>query len=431
MSTGQSPAEPVDGSASDEWRNGLVFVVCNCLTFLIAPVTYVGVLHAAILNSLEVSHAVANLPEAVYHYVTPVPMIIAWLWPSPRLLRPLLIGSLFVKGSAGALVALPFAFAPKSWWIAALILHPAIIGITAGVQEMCLWELVGRGMSPKYRSRVLGWTYGIGPLFAVLGSCVSQLALNGEFIGLHVKPLPQPWNYAVLFGATSVAMWLSAALVLLIRIPAPAESSTTVSLPAILQGLRSYFLNPVIAFTAIGFLLTHSGIMILNNVSLYAQEAIGRPPEDYAGVQLVLRFGCKCIAGFALGWIATRWHAKSALLATTGLCIAGVTWALLIPGQWYLFSFGLLGAGELFYIYYLNYIVGCSAPERIRENSALTNMITVTISMVPWLYGALSDRFSLQVSFLLSIALSGIALALVQWRLPANCVRAENVPSSA
>ncbi|MFO0916918.1 MAG: hypothetical protein U0872_01205 [Planctomycetaceae bacterium] len=425
MSAG-APEQEAEISSALERRNGLVFLACNCLTFLIAPVTYVGLLHAAILNSLEASHAVANLPEAVYHYVTPLPMLIAWLWPSPRLLRPFLSGSLIIKGAAGAFVALLFVTAPRTWWIPALILHPAIIGVTAGVQDMCLWELIGRGMSEKYRSRILGWTFGIGPLFAVAGSCATQLVLNGDFIGLvHMTPLRQPWNYAVLFGATCVAMWLSAALVLFIRVPTAAHTSTAVSFPAVFQGLRAYFLNSIIAVAAVGFLLTHSGIMILNNVSLYAEEALGRSPEDYAGVQLALRFSCKCIAGFALGWIATRWQAKSALLATTGLCLAGVTWALLIPGPWYLFSFGLLGAGELFYVYYLNYIVGCSAPERIRENSALTNMLTVAIGIVPWIYGALSDRDGHQASFLLAISLLGIAWALVYWRLPATCIRAD------
>ncbi len=423
----QSASEETVLSASTEQRNGLVFLICNCLTFLIAPVTYVGVLHAVILDSLDASHAVANLPEAVYHYVTPVPMIIAWLWPSPRLLRPLLAGSLLAKGCAGALVALLFALAPRSWWIPALILHPAIIGVTAGVQDMCLWELIGRGMSAKRRSQVLGWTFGIGPLFAVLGSCGSQLALHGDFLGvLQITPLPQPWSYVALFGATCVAMWLSATLVSLIKVPTAAETPPAARMPVILQGLRSYFLHPLIIATAIAFLLTHSGIMILNNVSLYAKEALGHAPEEYAGLQLALRFGCKCIAGFALGWMVTRWHAKSSLLATTALCLAGVAWALFIPGRWYLFSFGLLGAGELFYVYYLNYIVGCSAPERIRENSAITNMITVAIGVVPWLYGVLSDRFSLQASFILAMALLAAALVLVQWRLPADCARTDN-----
>ena len=140
-------SDPVESSVpeSAQFRNGLVFMIATSLTYLIAPVTYVGVLHATILESLKASDTVANLPEAVYLWVTPLPLLIAWFWPSPKLLRPMLTWALIVKGAAGVLAALVFAFAPKSFWIPVMIIHPGIIGITGGVQTMCLWELIGAG----------------------------------------------------------------------------------------------------------------------------------------------------------------------------------------------------------------------------------------------------------------------------------------------
>ncbi len=78
-----------------------------------------------------------------------------------------------------------------------------------------------------------------------------------------------------------------------------------------------------------------------------------------------------------------RHHARMPALATTVICAAGVVWALVVPGQWYLLSFGFLGAGELYYVYYLNYIVGCSEPHRIRENTAYSNVITILVSLMP------------------------------------------------
>jgi hypothetical protein len=101
--------------------------------------------------------------------------------------------------------------------------------------------------------------------------------------------------------------------------------------------------------------------MIMNNMSLYARETLGEAPEKYAGVQLALRFGFNCVMGFGLGWLVTKIHARASLMATTSICSAGIAWALFVPGQWYLLGFGLLGAGELFYVYYLNYIVSSSA----------------------------------------------------------------------
>ena len=406
-------------SESTQRRNGIVFLVCTSLTYLIAPVTYVGVLHATILDSLEASDTVANLPEAVYLWVTPLPVMIAWMWPSPRHLRTMLMGSLIVKGAAGALVAFLFAEATQGWWIPALILHPAVIGITSGVQNMCLWELIGRGMSPAWRGRTLGWTFGIGPLFAVLGSCVAQLVLKGDFLGsLRMTPLPPPWSYVLLFGVTCPTMWLSAAMVALARVPPAVERESASRLADVAQGLRSYFLNPLILAAAISFLLTYGGTMIMNNMSLYTREALGKAPEEFAGLQLALRFGFKCLAGFALGWLVTKIHAKASLLVTTAVCLAGVAWAMFVPGKWYLLSFGLLGGGELFYVYYLNYIVGCSAPQRMRENTAYTNLITVTIGFLPLLFGFVSDRYGLRASFAAAIGILATALVIVQLRLP-------------
>lgn len=408
---------------SAQRRNGLVFLTSMSLVYLIAPVTYVGVLHATILDSLKASDTVANLPEAVYLWVTPLPLLIAWFWPSPQLLRPLLTSALIVKGAAGALAALVFALAPRSFWIPMMIIHPAIIGVTGGVQTMCLWELIGRGMTPKMRGLTLGWTFGIGPIFAVLGSCGSQLILKGDFLGmLKVTPVPQPWSYVILFGVSCPAMWLSAVLVQMAQVPpvpdADSESASGLQWKEILIGLRAYFLNPLIVIAAIGFLLTYSGTMIMNNMSLYARETLGEAPEKYAGIQLALRFGFKSLMGFGLGWLVTRMHARASLMATTSICIAGIAWALFVPGKWYLLGFGLLGGGELFYVYYMNFIVSCSKPERMRENTAYTTLVTVTIGIMPILFGLVSDRYGLRASFVAAIGILVLALILVQTRLP-------------
>lgn len=158
--------------------------------------------------------------------------------------------------------------------------------------------------------------------------------------------------------------------------------------------------------------------MIMNNLALFVRDATGESPEDYTGTQLALRFGCKSLSGFALGWMLMRFQAKAPAITTTLFCLAGLVWALVIPGKWYLFSFGLLGAGELYYIYYLNYIVGCSAPQRIRENTAYTNCIMIVVSFMPLIYGWLSDNYGLRTSFYLGIGLLLVALFLVGIFLP-------------
>lgn len=400
-------------------RNSLVFLINNSLAYLVAPVFYVGVLHAAILSSLGTSDTFANLPESVYLWVAPVPLLIAWFWRSPAQMPQMLVGALTLMGAAGLAVSVSFIAAPKSTLVTALVVHAGIIGIGNGVRQMCLWELIGRGLSPERRGRTLGWAFGLGPVFAVIGSMASQLVLKGDFMELvYVPRIRQPWNYVVLFGATCPAMWLSAVMVRWIRLPPVEKPAERARAADVIVGLRLYFLQPLILVAAIAFLLTYGGTMIMNNLSLYAREAIGESPEKYAGLQLALRFGFKCVAGFSLGWLVTRVHAKASLLATTTTCLLGVLWGLLAPGKLYLLSFGLLGAGELFYVYYMNFIVSCSAPDRIRENTAYTNLLTVSLGFVPLLFGAVSDGYGLKASFWVAIGMFALALAIVSFALP-------------
>ena len=407
-------------SDRDQRRNSWVFILNNSIGYFVAPVFYVGVLHAAILSSLGFSDTLANLPETVYLWMTPLPVLVAWFWPSTANLRPMLVASYLLKGIAGGVAATLFFVAPQ-WLAIGIIVHAAIVGATNGVATMCLWDLIGRGMTPARRGWTLGVTFGAGPVFAVLGSCASQLILKGEFLGwFQVTPLAAPWSYVVLFGATAPAMALSAACVGLARVPAAADDAQqSASWSGIRAGLREYFTRRLIVLALLGFLLTSAGgNMIMNNLALYVRVATGESPEAYTGIQLALRFGCKSLFGFVLGWLLARYHGKAPALATTLACLAGVLWALVVPGKWYLLSFGLLGAGELFYVHYLNYIVGCSAPHRMRENTAYTNVILLAVSLMPVLYGAVSDYAGLPASFIFAATLLVIALLLVGLRLP-------------
>jgi hypothetical protein len=398
-------------------RNSLVFILNTSISYFVAPVFYVGVLHAAILSSLGYRDTIANLPESVYMWMVPLPVLIAWFWPSTRHLRKMLVTCYVVNGSAGVVAASLFVMAPQ-WLVVGIVAHSAVIGITNGVTNMCLWELIGRGMTSVRRGWTLGLAFGVGPVFAVLGSCASQLVLSGNFLDLvYVTPVSKPWCYVVLFGTTGPAMAVAAACVCLAHLPQENSAEPSMSVAGVIQGLRQYFTHRLILIAICGFLLTSAGgNMILNNLALFVRDATGELPEAYTGLQLALRFGCKSVFGFVLGWLLARYQAKTPALATTLICLAGVAWALVVPGKWYMFSFGLLGAGELFYVYYLNYIVGCSAPERIRENTAYTNVIMIVVSFMPLIYGGISDTYDLRASFVLALAILVIA-TLIVWKL--------------
>jgi len=400
--------------------NSWVFILNNSLGFLVAPVFYVGILHAAILNGAGFSNKISNLPSSVYGWAAPLPVLIAWLWPSTRYFRRLWVLSYLLKGGTGVLAALLFYAAPTSWQAIGIVLHALCLGVSNGMTNMCQWELIGRGMTAERKARTLGITFGVGPIFAVVGSCVSQLILKGDFVGwIRMTPLGEPLSYIVLFGATGPAMLISAAAAWFASLPEEEETPRTASLAETRSGLRQYFTNRLILIALIGFLLTMvGGNHIMNNLSLFARDAIGEDPKDYAGIQMALRFGCKSLFGFALGWLLARFYPRLPALATTLACMAGILWALFVPGKWYLFSFGLLGAGELSYVYYLNYIVGCSPPERVRENTAYTNVLIAGIAFMPLVYGAISDAYGLKASFATALAILGTTVLIVASLLP-------------
>jgi hypothetical protein len=244
--------------------------------------------------------------------------------------------------------------------------------------------------------------------------------LSGNFFDVvRVDPVPAPWSYVILFGATGPAMLLSAGLVWLAVLPPAPEPKAGARLAEALRGVRQFFLSPLILVAVAGFLLTYGGTMIMPNLSLFAQDAIGEAPERYAGLQLALRFGFKSLSGFALGWLVARAHAKVSLLVTTAFGMGGVCWALAVPGKWYLLSFGFIGAGELFYVYYLNYIVGCSPPGRIRENTAYTNLFAgLALGPVPLVYGRVAELHGRPASFGVALGVFAAALLVVWLGLP-------------
>src|SRR5262245_4082378 len=200
-------------------RNSLVFIVNTSLMYFVAPVLYVGILQAAICNSLGASDTLANLPASVYLWMSPLPVLISWLWPSPRVSRQLLVAAYVLIGAAGGMAAGCFFTAPQSWLIPVLVVHAGLVGSFNGVLQMGLWEMIGRGMTTARRGWTLGVTFGIGPILAVLGSCASQLVLSGSFLDvIHTAPVPPPWSYVILFAVTAPAMWLAAGMVSLTRL---------------------------------------------------------------------------------------------------------------------------------------------------------------------------------------------------------------------
>jgi hypothetical protein len=382
-------------------RNLLRFAFHFSLIYLAAPVVYVGNLDAVLLNKLGHSDMVANLPASAYTWtLAPFLVLFTWYFCHARMLKPILVASYAVMAGAG-LIALAGLLQPESdWLVAALVGHAILTGWSGGVANLCEWEILARGVPEQRRGLALSLAFGVGPLMAVLSSLGAQLVLDGRLGPIMVDRLSFPHDYLALFGASVVIMAIPAFSATRYLVPLPAlEVVREKLISGVFGGLRDFLRNHLLMLVSVSFLLVMVGnSMILPNVVLYTKEAIGEEPQAYAGYQFALRFGFKTVAGLLLGWLLVRTHPRAGLTATTLLSLLGLVWALCVPGKWYLVTFGILGAGELYGVYYPNYLVSCSPGSQVRRHLAYAQLLTLPATVAPLIFGTISDKYGFRSS---------------------------------
>src|SRR5439155_6721692 len=283
-------------------------------------------------------------------WMTPLPILVAWYFCAVRLLRPVLCATYLIVAAGGAAVVVTLLLSEdRQVIIAAVVAHAAMLGCALGVVATYEWEVLGKGVSRSRHGQALALAFGVGPGMAFLAALGSQAVLRW---------IAYPWSFAALFASTVPLMALAAFLATRFVVPQPAVEVPRQPLVAgVFGGFGDFFRDRLLLLAAFATILVSSGYNVLTNMSLFTREALGEQPEQYAGYQNALRFGFKVIAGLGLGWLLARTHPKAGMLVTGGFCLASVAWVSLVPGLWFLLSFGLMGCGELFGVYYPNYIL--------------------------------------------------------------------------
>lgn len=123
--------------------------------------------------------------------------------------------------------------------------------------------------------------------------------------------------------------------------------------------------------------LVGAGSSTVITMTLYTPEALGLASSEFAGYQGALRFAFKMLAGLGLGWLLTRHSPKVG-------------------------------------VYFPNYVSSLSKPDRIRQNLAYMQVMSLPIGLTPAVFGVISDTAGHVISFVVALALS-MTLAL---RLP-------------
>lgn len=432
---------------AEQRRNIVVFAGCTALTYLGAPVMYVGVMHAGLGNRLGMSASIANLPGSFYFFTTFVPVLVAWRFPDVAVLRRNLAGCYVAMAATLALVGANLALPTPPWMqFGGVMMQALVCGAAAPTATGLLWEMIGRGVDESRRGLTLGLGFGLGPLGAVTGSYLQMALVGGKFFAYELAGLAYPWSYTGLYALGATAMAISAALAsrCIVRAPVettpPRESSSDApakGLPAILARLFEDFLtNRTLALAAAATILLYMGNMIPSNIALYAKYVLGGDPDQYGGPQNMLRFGCKFAAGVCLGWLLSKTSPRAGMLATGGLYLLTMCWAMAATGQAYLVTAGLYGAGELVGVYAPNYILSASRRRHLRANMAIVQLLMMPTSPAGFFYGLIAEQvgsryadtlgehaaqaLGYRVSFGVCAASISAGLALVWFLLPAR-----------
>lgn len=383
--------------AMQNWNIGC-FTVFWAIYYLVAPVSYIGSTHANILLALGNKDDINNLPSAVYLWLTPIPVLINWLFPHPRYVKPLGILSVAIMTAATAAVAITLAAKTSPQFSTYVVIaHGALFGAANGFLITALWDVLRRGVSTSRRGKALGFTFGIGPLFACVGSVLQDACFSGNLLGGRTFGLTFPSNYVAMFAATSPMILLTGIVVYLFVVPAPMSSDEAPEdrWLEIGRGLLQFIRSRNVFFAVIIYVIVYSGgNAILSNVSLYAKNVLGEA-TDTVGQQNFLRFGFKAVAGALLGLLLAKANPRATLLATTGVLLVGMGWALISGGWGWLFmlTFGILGAGELFGAHFPNYVTTASVKKYVRINMAYLGVLSALVGFSAYGFGIISTHY--------------------------------------
>lgn len=419
---GESTNDDCPLPAALQRRNILCYAMFWCIFYLAAPVSYVGLTHANLLKGLGNNDTVSNLPSAVYEWLVFIPMLVAWLFPHPRHLKPLALVSVGLMACSTAAVAFTLWIGvPPAIASVVVIAQAAIFGAANGVLITGLWDFLRRGVSTSRRGTALGFTFGIGPLFACVGALLQDAAFEGKLLGGYSFGLQFPGNYLAMFAFVTPLLLLAGIATSMFAIP---QSSSSLADPStkldLKDGFKQFLRNRNVMIAIAIYVLVYSGgNAIFANVSLHAKSILGET-TDTLGIQSFLRFGFKSAAGAMLGWLLTASSPRATLIATTSILLTGMLWALTSSGWWFMATFGLLGAGELFGAHFPNYVASASRKRYVRLNMAFLTALSALIGFSSLAFGIISDQYGRIASFYLAAGMLVAALVMIGLLLPAD-----------
>ncbi len=389
-------------------RNARVYLISYLLIYFAAPAVYVGIVQAALIDKLGASATMANLPLAGYKLGALAPLILSWLAPH-RLERSVVVWANVVTTTVMSLVFLSLVLpASDELRINVIILQGLLQGLSSSTSMVFQLQCLTRGTTPEGRIRVLKQTYTLTPISAVAGSLAAQWVLDPKFSFLEF-----PYDFAAIYLVAVPCMagvaWISTRYDL-----APlADEPRKPLFGHLLASVRDFAKSRSLVLAWLGYWLWYVVLAIIPNLALLAKAKLGEDPKNFAGYQNALQFGFKSLGGYGLGLLAMRYGLRMSALVSSALLGVSVAWAWTMPGYWYLFAFGLIGAGQLGGAYFPNFAAVLSSPEAGTRNLSLIQLAAPAAFFSPAVHGWLLDQWGFPASFLLALVAAGLSMVLV------------------
>ncbi len=435
MGERDTPRDDCPLSVREQTRNVLIVGIDTALCYLAAPVMYVDVHHTTLMNQLqaaggEARASLSNLPSSAYMVFSVLPVFVAWAFPQVRLLRRILVVCYSALALASAAVAAVLLL-PVPWWLKAVVVvgHGAVLGGARTVAVAFEFEVLGVAVAESRRGQALGLAYGLGPFLAILGSLLAQLLVAGKVGPVGDEAMPSPDRFSLLFASAVPVMALAALLCSRLVVPVPEhEAPRQPFVAGVFGGFGRFLARPVVLLAVTSAVIIFCGYQVIGNMTLYCGVLFGEDPAKSAGYQKAVLYTFKGGMGLTMGWVLTRTAPRAVVLLTATAGLAAVVVAIFAPASVYLFSFGLLGAGQLYGIYITNYILSGAPRALMRRYMAFTMITQMPAAPAGVLYGAVADflgaRRSKAVGYQMSFAVAaglialGIGLSLLLPRRP-------------
>ncbi len=279
-------------------------------------------------------------------------------------------------------------------------------------------DLVARAIPARMRGRFLGGWSSAGNVMGVVGAALATAI---------VVALPWPWNFALCFGLSFVAVAISFVLLAISREPArPAVYAAPPAVGPLLVRVRAWladrwqvvrtdaFFQPFLVVNAI------SGLAGLGN-GLLAVAALHRAHMNDAavGLEASVLIAASTVGGFLWGWLGD--HQGHRWVLVWGSACGAVAMALELFADNALLvtlAFLLFGLGTAaLQLAQLSFVVEFGTPERRPTYIGITFLLYTPCAAVgPILGGIIADHWGYRPAFLLAALIGGVAtLAYALW----------------